>query len=584
MLSIIVALTVHSLGYIFYNDHVYYYDGKVDKDGVVTLDAKDAANITDLPQVQRRVTDFPLITSDTSEYDLMYFQWTLQTDDIAGTNVAQALTAADIACQNTALAHRRGFYGLLGFTQWSRSVFTHFPPSVTYLIHNGPTKITYKNVPDALKDQLQEKVISQSCDDEEALNYLSFGLLNAGLISSECVSNAAIPTEPNKCNNGKKVSKHLKGYRFGNFYDYSARDVKGLIIRFGAVLVDDMVLVGWGLTEWKAAISDGTSYKGFDIKVDDDRKYSGYVIMNITKANVWLIVGIVVGVVKIEQMEPNSDHKDKRMKWTQSEVESTNISQIPPALLDQQSQQDNIEITSHACSDQTNIEIDEDKIENPVQLFIFNLNKITTEQQLREHFALAGAVEQVFLPQSIGQNRGFGFITMKNQDYAENAVDTLDKTIVDGNLIIIYILSEYSIIQSNDQLSQQIEHILISASLTEDEKANSLNELYEKFKILNKYEILLKFNSETLSAIQSKLDSIITPSQLELLNIIELIGLTNIDLPLFYNLPNHDKTLLFDEFQSSGLLDKIESLIRKKFAEEETNSDVPYSSCLQQLI
>lgn len=49
MLSIIVALTVHSLGYIFYNDHVYYYDGKVDKDGVVTLDAKDAANITDLP-------------------------------------------------------------------------------------------------------------------------------------------------------------------------------------------------------------------------------------------------------------------------------------------------------------------------------------------------------------------------------------------------------------------------------------------------------------------------------------------------------------------------------------------------------
>lgn len=84
---------------------------------------------------------------------------------------------------------------------------------------------------------------------------MDFSLKSAGMVSSECVTNAGIPIEPNKCNNGKKVSKDLKGYRIGNFYDYSATDVKGLIIRFGSILVDDMILVGWGWSEWIAAVS-----------------------------------------------------------------------------------------------------------------------------------------------------------------------------------------------------------------------------------------------------------------------------------------------------------------------------------------
>lgn len=73
MFLIIVALAARSFGIIFFNDHIYYYDAKIDKNGVVELDAKDAANVTDLPQKSRRVTDFALLKSDTTETDLSYF-------------------------------------------------------------------------------------------------------------------------------------------------------------------------------------------------------------------------------------------------------------------------------------------------------------------------------------------------------------------------------------------------------------------------------------------------------------------------------------------------------------------------------
>ncbi|KAA6382942.1 MAG: hypothetical protein EZS28_021530 [Streblomastix strix] len=70
-------------------------------------------------------------------------------------------------------------------------------------------------------------------------------------------------------------------------------------------------------------------------------------------------------------------------------------------------------------------------IDMPVQLFVFEMNQTTTQEQLKQHFLQAGNVLQVFLPLSNGQNRKFGFVSMKDKQQAEIAVNVLNESILE---------------------------------------------------------------------------------------------------------------------------------------------------------
>jgi len=65
-------------------------------------------------------------------------------------------------------------------------------------------------------------------------------------------------------------------------------------------------------------------------------------------------------------------------------------------------------------------------------IYVRNLNPKTTEQQLRDHFSVFGAIKRIVLPQdahAIGSNRGFTFITFAGKEPVEVAC-SLDGTLL----------------------------------------------------------------------------------------------------------------------------------------------------------
>ena len=59
-----------------------------------------------------------------------------------------------------------------------------------------------------------------------------------------------------------------------------------------------------------------------------------------------------------------------------------------------------------------------------VKLYVGNLAKTTTEEELKTLFTQAGAVSlvEVVKDRSSGESKGFGFITMKDQAEADKAI------------------------------------------------------------------------------------------------------------------------------------------------------------------
>ncbi|KAA6373410.1 MAG: hypothetical protein EZS28_031063 [Streblomastix strix] len=227
---------------------------------------------------------------------------TKDANEITKSVTGKILNKTEKACNNVAAAHKKGLYGLLGFTLKALST-TRFPPSITHLIRKGPSQVVYKNVPSGLQDVFQDKEIPQTCENEDALNYLSFTLQKYGFADSrECISNEAIPDDPDRCVTEKKTKTKLKGYRIGHFVDYEARDVRGLIQRFGAVLIDEQIFVGWENTKWIVAVNEDKKeykYTGVMYGIDEFKKYSGYLVFNASYVDNNVIIGVVFGVLGI---------------------------------------------------------------------------------------------------------------------------------------------------------------------------------------------------------------------------------------------------------------------------------------------
>jgi cold-inducible RNA-binding protein len=74
-----------------------------------------------------------------------------------------------------------------------------------------------------------------------------------------------------------------------------------------------------------------------------------------------------------------------------------------------------------------------------VRLFVGNLPYDTTEAELREHFAPAGALTQVFLPvdRETGRPRGFAFVEFPDGTQAEEAIRRFNSQPFKGRTIAV---------------------------------------------------------------------------------------------------------------------------------------------------
>jgi cold-inducible RNA-binding protein len=74
-------------------------------------------------------------------------------------------------------------------------------------------------------------------------------------------------------------------------------------------------------------------------------------------------------------------------------------------------------------------------VEGATKLYVGNISFDTTKEDLHEYFGEYGEVKDAFIPQNkFGGSRGFGFISIKNEDVealieATNNVDFMGRTI-----------------------------------------------------------------------------------------------------------------------------------------------------------
>src|SRR5947209_16884165 len=73
------------------------------------------------------------------------------------------------------------------------------------------------------------------------------------------------------------------------------------------------------------------------------------------------------------------------------------------------------------------------------KLYVGNLSFNTTENELQELFAQAGAVQEVTLMQDkfTGKSRGFAFVTMGSEQDAQNAIAKLNGQTVEGRALTV---------------------------------------------------------------------------------------------------------------------------------------------------
>lgn len=78
------------------------------------------------------------------------------------------------------------------------------------------------------------------------------------------------------------------------------------------------------------------------------------------------------------------------------------------------------------------------------KLFVGNLSFSTTEDQLHETFGQFGSVVEakIILDRDTGRPRGFGFVTMDSEDSAQEAIDGMNGTMLDGRPLRVNIAEE----------------------------------------------------------------------------------------------------------------------------------------------
>lgn len=71
------------------------------------------------------------------------------------------------------------------------------------------------------------------------------------------------------------------------------------------------------------------------------------------------------------------------------------------------------------------------------KLFVGGIPFSATEQELRDHFAQAGAVESasIIMDRATGRSKGFGFVEMSTDEEAANAVAKLNGSDLGGRTI-----------------------------------------------------------------------------------------------------------------------------------------------------
>jgi RNA-binding proteins (RRM domain) len=79
-----------------------------------------------------------------------------------------------------------------------------------------------------------------------------------------------------------------------------------------------------------------------------------------------------------------------------------------------------------------------------MNLYVSNLSFRTTDDDLRKMFSRFGEVSsaKIITDRETGRSRGFGFVEMQSDDAANEAIDQLNQTEVDGRAMGVSVARE----------------------------------------------------------------------------------------------------------------------------------------------
>lgn len=87
------------------------------------------------------------------------------------------------------------------------------------------------------------------------------------------------------------------------------------------------------------------------------------------------------------------------------------------------------------------------------RLFVGNLSKYTSEQELMEAFAEHGPVRSVTLvvDKATGKPKGFGFVEYETEAGAEGGLLALNGSMLHGHMLFVNVAREPAMVDSPDQ-------------------------------------------------------------------------------------------------------------------------------------
>jgi RNA recognition motif-containing protein len=94
--------------------------------------------------------------------------------------------------------------------------------------------------------------------------------------------------------------------------------------------------------------------------------------------------------------------------------------------------------SDYPCNEQTiGSQISVKELMMETKLYVGNLSYDTTEEGLRTAFAKAGSVVSIDMirDRDTGQLKGFAFVTMNNQEEAQNAIKILNEKMLDDRAL-----------------------------------------------------------------------------------------------------------------------------------------------------
>ncbi|KAA6398771.1 MAG: hypothetical protein EZS28_005699 [Streblomastix strix] len=219
----------------------YYNSNEIDSNGYLQVKGSKKGSDADTADTPLFIRDFKAFVNGTKYTDDSFQIF----PDADFNTLVAAKDVSQIGCYIVKEYYDSSYYTLLGFAAKFYEN-DNISPSFTWLLANAPTKRVYKDKPEEADSTWEDLDLEYSCTFyDHHYDFATPAIHKYGIVNNVCFPNDEVPTSLTTCAGTSTAPKALlKGYKFATFSG-DRDNLKNILIRFGPVLVDGDVVIGW---------------------------------------------------------------------------------------------------------------------------------------------------------------------------------------------------------------------------------------------------------------------------------------------------------------------------------------------------